>query len=159
MEKRQQDFEEERFIEDVGLYVERYGLSRMAGRVLGWLLICDPAQQSMEDLSRTLGASKGSISTVTRILIQIGLIERVGLPGSRLGFYTARLGAGELVKQSVASITSIHELSERGLRLIEGHNRKPATQLLENIRDMSAYLEKELPAALQRWQEERCKAG
>ncbi|MCX5999189.1 MAG: MarR family transcriptional regulator [Chloroflexi bacterium] len=143
MEKRQQDFEEERFIEDVGLYVERYGLSRMAGRVLGWLLICDPAQQSMEDLSRTLGASKGSISTVTRILIQIGLIERVG----------------ELVKQSVASIAGIHELSERGLRLIEGHNRKPATQLLENIRDMSAYLEKELPAALQRWQEERCKAG
>ena len=35
--------EEIHFIEDIGLYFEQMGLPRMAGRILGALLISDPA--------------------------------------------------------------------------------------------------------------------
>lgn len=68
------------FAEDVGLVFENIGLPRMAGRVLGWLLVCDPPHQSMLELVEALSASKASISNTTRMLIEIGLIERISLP-------------------------------------------------------------------------------
>ncbi len=54
-------------------------VTRMAGRMLGWLLICDPPHQSMNAIADVLQASKGSISTMTRLLIQLDLIERTGI--------------------------------------------------------------------------------
>jgi DNA-binding transcriptional regulator GbsR (MarR family) len=74
----------ERFIEEVGMMLElEAGTPRMVGRVLGWLLVCDPPEQSAAELADALQASKGSISTATRVLVRMGLIGRVRTPGER----------------------------------------------------------------------------
>ena len=36
------------YVEDFGLYFEQFGLARTAGRMLGWLLVCDPPHQTMD---------------------------------------------------------------------------------------------------------------
>ena len=54
---------EKQFAEEVGIVFEQTGLPRMAGRILGWLLIAEPPHQSTEQLINALMASKGSIST------------------------------------------------------------------------------------------------
>ena len=77
--------EEKKFIEEVGIVFEQTGLPRMAGRVFGWLLISDPPYQSPAELAEVLMASKGSISTTTRLLLQLGLVERFIIPGERHG--------------------------------------------------------------------------
>ena len=87
--------EERQFAEEVGIVFEQTGVPRMAGRILGWLLISDPPHQSMEQITRDLLASKGSISTMTRLLIQIGLIERLSLPGVRRDYFRLRSDAWE----------------------------------------------------------------
>ena len=56
--------EKKRFIEEVGLLFEQTGLPRMAGRILGWLLIANPPHQTTSHLTEALLASKASISTV-----------------------------------------------------------------------------------------------
>ena len=66
------------FVEDVGLLLEQGGILAWPGRIVGWLLICDPPHQSTSQLAQVLGASKASISTMTRLLIQMGLVEQVG---------------------------------------------------------------------------------
>ena len=38
------------FIEDIALFFERMGIPRMAGRILGVLLIADPSAQSITDI-------------------------------------------------------------------------------------------------------------
>lgn len=63
-------YEEMHFVEDISLYFEQMGLPRMAGRVLGVLLICDPPAQSLTDLCERLQASKSSVSTTTRLLTE-----------------------------------------------------------------------------------------
>lgn len=84
----------ERFVEELGIQLElEAGTPRMVGRVLGWLLVCDPPQQSAADLAEGLQASKGSISTATRVLLRIGLIERIRLRGERFDRFEARPGA------------------------------------------------------------------
>ena len=50
--QRQQD--QQHFVEEVGLLFEHAGLPRMAGRILGWLLICDPPHQSPGELAEVL---------------------------------------------------------------------------------------------------------
>jgi MarR family len=81
----------ERFIEELGMQFElEAGAPRMVGRVLAWLLVCDPPEQSAADLAERLQASKGSISTATRLLLRLGMIERVRLRGERFDRFIAR---------------------------------------------------------------------
>ena len=79
--------EEIHFIEDIGLYFEQMGLPRMAGKILGALLISDPPSQSITDLGERLKASKSSISIMARLLVERGLIERVASPLPRRDYY------------------------------------------------------------------------
>jgi DNA-binding transcriptional ArsR family regulator len=79
-----------RFVEALGMQFElEAGAPRMVGRVLGWLLVCDPPEQSASELAERLQASKGSISTATRLLLRMGLIERVRMRGERFDRFTA----------------------------------------------------------------------
>lgn len=66
------------------------GTQRMVGRALGWLLVCEPPEQSAAELAQRLLASKGSISTATRVLLRMGFIERVRLRGERFDRFRAR---------------------------------------------------------------------
>ena len=38
------------FVEEMGQYLTSVGMTPMAGRMLAWLLICDPAEQTAADL-------------------------------------------------------------------------------------------------------------
>ncbi len=147
-------FEKKGFVEEVGLLFEQTGLPRMAGRILGWLLISDPPHQTTSDLTEALLASKGSISTVTRLLIRIGLIERTSLPGERRDYFRIKPGAWhQFMGESLAQTTALRQLAERGLELLEGEahlNR----QWLEEMRDMYAFFEREFPALMERWEQE-----
>jgi DNA-binding transcriptional ArsR family regulator len=81
----------ERFIEELGMQFELEAATpRMVGRVLAWLLVCDPPEQSASQLAQRLQASKGSISSATRALLRMGMIERVRLRGERFDRFIAR---------------------------------------------------------------------
>jgi DNA-binding transcriptional regulator GbsR (MarR family) len=81
----------ERFVEEMGVYLElEAGTPRMVGRTLGWLLVCEPPEQSAAELAEFLQASKGSISTSTRVLLRLGFIERARIRGERFDRFRAR---------------------------------------------------------------------
>src|SRR5579883_2267005 len=110
----------QQFVETVGLAFEQVGLPRMAGRILGWLLIANPPYQSPGELATVLQASKGSISTMTRLLAQLGLIERTSLPGRRRDYFRIKPNAwAELTKQRMMQIKTFRELAEHGLTLMD----------------------------------------
>lgn len=148
----------EQFAEEVGIAFEQTGLPRMAGRILGWLLVADPPHQSMEQLTTALKASKGSISTMTRLLIHHGLIERVSLPGVRHDYFRLCSDAWQhmIGRGLTGEIRMFRQLAERGLRLLS--DKTPVTRTwLEEMLDVYAFLEKEFPALLDRWEREHQK--
>ena len=144
-----------RYVEDVGLLMETQGMPRMAGRILGWLWICAPPEQSASDLAAVLQASKGSISTMTTLLVRANLIERVALPGHRRDYYRTRPGGvNHLMRDGVRIITAMRELMDRGLALTA--HQPPALQArLSEWRDVLAFLEREYPALLDHWEQRR----
>ncbi|WP_458648399.1 GbsR/MarR family transcriptional regulator [Sivoneniella epilithica] len=141
------------FIEAVGLSFEGVSLPRMAGRVFGWLLISNPPHQSPTELAEVLQASKGSISTMTRLLVQLSLIERISLPGQRRDYFRIKPNAwAELSKQRLAQITAFRKLADQGLKLLE-QDEPLLRQRLEEMRDIHAFWEQELPLMTQRWEQ------
>ena len=147
--------EEQNFVEEVGIVFEQTGLPRMSGRILGWLMISDPPHQTTGELAEVLMASKGSISTMTRLLIRIGLIERISLPGQRRDYFRIKPGAShQLLKDSLAQATAFRQLAERGLELLKD-KAFLTRQWLEEMHAMYAFFERELPTLLERWEQER----
>ncbi|MCB9743863.1 MAG: MarR family transcriptional regulator [Alphaproteobacteria bacterium] len=107
------------FVEQVGLFFEGYGLPPMAGRILGWLLICDPPQQSSRELAEVLDASKGSISTNTRMLLASGLVHRTTVAGRRGAFFEVGPNTWrEMMEQELAAIRKMRALFDSGLRVL-----------------------------------------
>jgi DNA-binding transcriptional regulator GbsR (MarR family) len=148
------DFKKKGFVEEVGLFFEEAGMPRMAGRILGCLLLSDRPHHSSDELAEALMASKGSISTATRFLIQIGLIERISLPGVRHDYFSIRPSAFQhALKHGVEQVTRLRQLAERGLELL-GDRSSLIRQRLEEVYDMYSFFEREYPLLLERWEQE-----
>jgi DNA-binding transcriptional regulator GbsR (MarR family) len=75
------------YVELVGRWWEAQGQSRTGGRILGWLMICEPPHQSASDLIENLSISSGSVSMLIRQLELIDLVERVTFPGDRTTYF------------------------------------------------------------------------
>jgi DNA-binding transcriptional regulator GbsR (MarR family) len=150
-----QYYEEQHFVEDISLYFEQMGLPRMAGRVLGVLLISDPLEQSLNDLCEVLQAGKSSISTTTRLLIQMGLIERVPSPvPRRLYFRFTPGGWVTFMRMRLRLMASLHQIAERGLELLQ--DKEPALRArLQEAHDMFSLIEDRLPAVLEHIEQQR----
>ena len=73
--------EESTFVEEMGQALAAYGMTPMAGRMWGWLLICEPPEQTAAQIAEALHASRGAISGTARILAGAGSGRR-SLPRS-----------------------------------------------------------------------------
>ena len=85
---------------------------------------------------------------MSRLLIHIGLIERISLPGQRRDYFRIKPGAWhQMMKESLAQTTATRQIAERGLKLLDGKSHFNR-QWLEEMRDMYAFFEREFPALL-----------
>ena len=143
-------FDEKHFVEDISLYFEQMGLSRTAGRALGALLISDPPALSLTELCARVHASKSAISTTTRLLVEMDLIERVPSPMPRQVCFQFRPGGWAVfVRQRLKLWASLHQIAEHGLDLLQG--KDPALRdRLREAHDVFSIIEDELPALLER---------
>ena len=143
------------FVEDFGIALADLGLPRMAGRLLGHLLVCEPPEQSSRDIAEALQASKGSVSSTTRLLIDHGIVDRVARPAERVDYFRIRPGVWtKIMRLRLAQAARIHEVAERGIELLHrddlaGHAR------IEELHDFYQFLEIEYQALLERWEQQR----
>lgn len=128
------------------------GLAPAHGKLLGWLLICDPPAQSSAQLAGALGLSKGSVSTGTRLLEQAGLIRRVAAPGRRERVYEMTPDAVQRVIEGGNRFREFRELMDRGLAVLSSLGA-PASRAgrLREMRDVYAFVERELPKLMERY--------
>jgi DNA-binding transcriptional regulator GbsR (MarR family) len=143
------------YVEEIGLYFAGVGLPRMPGRVLGWLLVCDPPHQSADELAAALAVSSGSISMAVQMLVRAGAVERYAKSGSRRIYYRLRPGfwlheAEEKARQAA----EWRKLADRGLEMLDQLDEDCAgdrSQRIRQMRDMYAFLEVEYARIDARW--------
>jgi DNA-binding transcriptional regulator GbsR (MarR family) len=143
------------FIEDMGELMEEHGLPHMAGRVIGSLLISPESYLSMDALVDELQASKGSISMSTQLLLRLGIIDRISLPGHRKRYYRIRENLWEELFLNRSDHIKRHvDLVTRGLELLRDEPIGRKRQLIE-MQVFSDFLREELPGITERWAAQR----
>lgn len=139
------------FIERLGLLCEESGMPRMAGRVLGWLLIAHEPLQAFGEIVEGLGASKGSISSMTRLLLQLGLIERVTQAGDRRDFFRLHPDAWtRFLRQRVEMVRRFRDLAADAIDRLDGPPRRRLR--LEGMLELYDFWERESAEVLSRWE-------
>ncbi len=140
----------QQFVEEVAMTCEQiFGFPRMAGRIWAVLLISDKEYFSSEELMEQIGASRGTVSTMSRMLETIGLINRVTIQGDRKHYYRAADSQG-LIHAEIGSIQIFIKLMERGLKIVDSENSTPRARL-EEIRDLMNFFSVEYASLLERW--------
>lgn len=123
----------------------------MAGRVFGYLLVCDPAEQTAAELAEALDASKGSISGATGMLVRGKLVDRLHVRGERADRFRVRPDAwDDQVRDQGAG--QARALVAQGLEALAN---EPAVRRarLEELNAFYTWWEARMPALADEWQE------
>jgi DNA-binding MarR family transcriptional regulator len=107
------------WVERIAAFFEaNYAMPPITGRILGWLLICDPAEQSAAEIAAAIRASRASLTTNLRALTADGLVKRSRRAGERTATYRVDDAAWEaLIRRRVAGLAAIEPLTQDGMRL------------------------------------------
>ncbi len=108
-------------------FAEHYGLPPITGRILGWLMICDPPEQSAGEIADAIGASRASLTTNMRFLIGSALVRRHTRPGGRTSYYRIDDGMWDaVIRRRIASMMSFSQITLEGLDLVGAESPRAA---------------------------------
>ena len=128
-----------------------FGFPRMAGRVLGWLLVCSPAEQAAAQLAEALGASAGAISGATGMLVRAKLVDRLHVRGDRADRFRLRPESWDEQLGDQAQLREARALLAQGLAALA--DEPPARRArLEDLDDFYAWYQARIPQLHEEWQ-------
>jgi DNA-binding transcriptional regulator GbsR (MarR family) len=132
------------FLARMGALGDTTGLPPSFTQVFAWLIVCEPPQQSVEQLRAALGLSAGAISAATTTLIRLGLVERVSQVGQRRLAYRLRPRAWErLLRLRLDATREIGATADDALVHVPGPHER-----LREMRAVLAHFESTLSALL-----------
>jgi len=146
---------ESSFVEEMGQFLASLGMTPMAGRMWGWLLICEPEEQTAAEIAAALGASRGAISGTARILANAGLVRRMTRRGDRREYFSAPPEALDSMLGSAAAIyRQMRQIAARGLAATADRPSEARARLQE-FHDVMAFVEQEVPQVIGRFLDAR----
>lgn len=108
-------------------FAQHFGLPPITGRILGWLLICDPPEQSAGEIADAIGASRASLTTSMRLLTVGDLVRRQTRPGERTTYYRIEDDAWEkVIRQRIVAMASFRDITHDAMALIGPNNERTA---------------------------------
>lgn len=142
------------FIEKLSLLAEADGLPRIAGRIMG-LLVIRQEPVSFDELAAVLQISRGSVSTNTRLLESRGVIRRVSRLGERKDLFEVppdlpgRMLEGQLWRQR--QLLEIAAAARKNLSPAE----TKARQALKSMQDFQALAIEATEKMLAAWRKQQ----
>jgi hypothetical protein len=147
--------EEITFADHAGrLFARRYAMAPMVGRLLGYLAVCDPREQSITELADALLASRSAIAGAVNTLEKLRLIQRSRAAGERMDRVRIDMSSPQATGFDLAEYEEQGELAREGLRLLEDAPPERRAILLEWAA-FADFLVERLPVLEQEWKERR----
>lgn len=138
------------YVENVGrFFSNQYGLAPVVGRLAGWLLICEPPQQTIDEIAAALHASRSAVSGGASILEKQSWIVRTRAAGERADRVAMNPRTWEA---SLASpeFSELAELANEGLTALEGDSSTRSARLRE-MAAFGEFLRDRLPELAAEW--------
>jgi len=143
------------FADHIGrFYAREHGFPPMAGRLLGYLMICDPPQQTIDELGEALMASRSAITGAVKLLEGYGIVLRSRTVGERVDRVKANPAGLEPRNFDSRTFKEQAALFREGLALLS--DTAPARRApLEELAALADFLDERLPQVLAEWRERR----
>ncbi|MGF7229024.1 MAG: GbsR/MarR family transcriptional regulator [Candidatus Saccharibacteria bacterium] len=131
---------------------QRYGFPPVTGRVIGYLSVCDPMQQSINDIAETLLTSRSAVNNALKTLEAQKLITRTRPAGTRADLVSLSPLSWENTGFDPTEYEETARLAREGLELL-----KEATperrQPLEAAASLGDFLAERIPQLYEEWTE------
>ncbi|UGY94152.1 GbsR/MarR family transcriptional regulator [Streptomyces gobiensis] len=146
------DSELDAFVEDVAGHFAADGLPLGAGRIIGYLLVCEPAERTAGQLASELKASAGSVSTNLRRLLDTGLVRRRTRAGQRSAVYRLNRDCWlALMRREAERLSTFRILAEKGLAALGEERDTERGGRLREAYELYRRLEEDLASMWERW--------
>ncbi|HEV3227043.1 MAG TPA: hypothetical protein VGZ52_09415 [Acidimicrobiales bacterium] len=134
------------FLTSVSALSVEVGMPPSILRVFAWMIVCEPVEQSAEQLRDALALSAGSVSAATTMLVRAGMVERARRPGERRLYYRVRDDAWEQVlRQRIEATSHLRSIADTVLARAPGDQHR-----LRDMRSFYASMEKVLRAGVRK---------
>ena len=143
------------FAEHAGAYYAReYRMPPIAGRLIGYLAVCDPPQQTIADLADALLASRSAITGAVKLLEGYRAVHRTRAAGDRVDRVSLDPAGLEPKGFDAAGYREMAALAREGLSLL---NDAPPDRrgVLEDVAALGDFLAERMPALLEEWRAHR----
>jgi hypothetical protein len=135
-------------------YARRYAFPPMAGRVLGYLLVCDPPDQTITELSDALLASRSAITGALEVLERIHAIQRSRAAGERMDRVRVDLASAQSRGFDITEYQELGDLAREGLEVV-GHASPERRATLVEMAAFADWLVDRTRALQQEWEAHR----
>ena len=140
-----------KFADRWGQYTaQRHGVPPVMGRVIGYLSVCDPMEQSINDIADTLLTSRSAVNNALKLLETQKLIKRTRPAGTR----------ADLISMHPISLESgfdpeeyreLAALAREGLELLKDASPE-RREALEAAVSLGDFLGERLPQLYEEWE-------
>jgi DNA-binding MarR family transcriptional regulator len=143
------------FADQVGRFFARqYGLPPVTGRVCGWLLICDPPEQTAAEIAAALQTSRSAVGSAIAMLENQDLVLRTRAAGERADRVSFHPEAAERGLESPAEYGAMLALARHGLEVLRDAPPARRARLLGTAAFYEFLLER-MPALAAEWRAHR----
>jgi DNA-binding MarR family transcriptional regulator len=140
------------YADHMGRYqAQRHGLPPVVGRVVGYLSVCEPMEQSINDIADALLTSRSAINNALKMLETQKLIKRSRPAGTRadlVSLNTISLESGF----DPAEYQELADLAREGLELLQDAPPE-RREALEATASLGDFLAVRLPQLYEEWNE------
>jgi DNA-binding transcriptional ArsR family regulator len=123
-------------------------------RLLGYLAVCDPPEQSIGELAEALLASRSAIASAVKVLETSHAVHRFRVAGERMDRVRINISSPEALGMDVSEYEELGELVCEGLKVLADAPPERRAVLLE-MSGFAAFLLEQVPRLQQEWQARR----
>jgi DNA-binding MarR family transcriptional regulator len=116
-------------------YARRYAFPPMVGRLLGYLAVCDPPEQTIGELAEALLASRSAITGAVKTLETMHAVTRSRSAGDRMDRVRIDLSSPESLGMDITEYEELGQLAREGLHVL----RDQSVERRAILSEMSAF--------------------
>jgi len=136
-------------------YVRQYNIPPVAGRVVGYLAVCDPPQQTIDELAETLLASRSAIAGAVKLLEGYRAVRRERAAGDRVDRVSLAPSALEPRGFDPVVYKELAGLARDGLAVLPDDAPADRRAVLEEVAALADFLAEKMPAVFEEWRARR----
>jgi hypothetical protein len=135
-------------------YVRRFAFPPMVGRLLGYLAVCDPPEQTIGELAEALLASRSAITNAVNALETLHVIGRSRSAGERMDRVRIDMSTPESMGMDITEYEEMGALAREGLDVLRDAPRERRAILLE-LSAFSEFLIEQIKRFKDEWEVRR----